>query len=145
VSAATSRNQLDALTDRAKKIGAKGLVWMRVGDAGVLDSPVAKFLSDDEKAAIVAATDAQPGDVLYLVADDWAMTCEVLGQLRNDLGRPPVHQGPYRYVWIVDFRCSSASTRSRHAQARPSSVHAAAPRRHRPPRKRADVGAFARV
>src|SRR4051812_12005546 len=82
-SAATSRNQLDALTDRAKKIGAKGLVWMRVGDAGVLDSPVAKFLSDDEKVAIVAATDAQPGDVLYLVADDWAMTCEVLGQLRN--------------------------------------------------------------
>jgi aspartyl-tRNA synthetase len=30
-------------------------------------------------------------------------TCEVLGQLRNDLGRPPVHEGPYRYVWVVDF------------------------------------------
>ena len=102
-SSATSRNQLDALTDRAKKIGAKGLVWMRVGDELGLDSPVAKFLSDDEKAAVVAATDAQSGDVLYLVADDWATTCEVLGQLRNDLARPPVHQGPYRYVWIVDF------------------------------------------
>ena len=102
-SATTSRNQLDALTDRAKKLGAKGLVWMRVGDDRTLESPVAKFLSDDEKSAIVAATDAQPGDVLYLVADDWATTCEVLGQLRNDLGRPPVHEGPYRYVWIVDF------------------------------------------
>ena len=102
-SATTSRNQLDGLTDRAKKLGAKGLVWMRVGDEGALDSPIAKFLSDDEKAAIVAATHAQSGDVVYLVADEWATTCEVLGQLRNDLGRPPVHQGPYRYVWIVDF------------------------------------------
>jgi aspartyl-tRNA synthetase len=102
-SASTSRNQLDAHTETAKKRGAKGLVWMRVGDDRALDSPVAKFLSDDEKAAIVAATDAQPGDVIYLVADEWATTCEVLGQLRNDLGRPPVHQGPYRYVWIVDF------------------------------------------
>ena len=47
------RNKLDALTDRAKKLGAKGLVWMRVGDGGALDSPVAKFLSDDEQAALV--------------------------------------------------------------------------------------------
>jgi aspartyl-tRNA synthetase len=102
-SASTSRNQLDAHTDTAKKRGAKGLVWMRVVDEGALESPVAKFLSDDEKAAILAATGAQPGDLLYLVADDWTTACEVLGQLRNDLGRPPVHQGPYRYVWIVDF------------------------------------------
>ena len=102
-SATTSRNQLDSLTDRAKKLGAKGLVWMRVSDDRTLESPVAKFLSDDEQAAVVDATEAQPGDVLYLVADDWTTTCEVLGQLRNDLGRPPVHQGPYRYVWIVDF------------------------------------------
>jgi aspartyl-tRNA synthetase len=46
---------------------------------------------------------AQPGDLLLIVADEWVTTCEVLGQLRNDLGRPPVHEGPYRYVWIVDF------------------------------------------
>jgi aspartyl-tRNA synthetase len=46
---------------------------------------------------------AEPGDLLLIVADEWLTTCEVLGQLRNDLGRPPVHQGPYRYVWVVDF------------------------------------------
>src|SRR4030095_11964127 len=67
-SSATSRNQLDALTDRAKTICAKGRVWRRVGEDATLDSPIAKFLSDDEKAAIVAATGAQPGDVVYIVA-----------------------------------------------------------------------------
>jgi aspartyl-tRNA synthetase len=38
-----------------------------------------------------------------IVADEWDTTCEVLGQLRNDIGRPPVHEGPYRYVWVIDF------------------------------------------
>jgi aspartyl-tRNA synthetase len=97
------RGRLDALTDRAKALGAKGLVWMRVGEGGALDSPVAKFLSDTEQGALVAATAAQAGDLLLLVADGWHTTCEVLGTLRNDLGRPPVHEGPYRYLWVVDF------------------------------------------
>ncbi|NBO84336.1 MAG: aspartate--tRNA ligase [Actinobacteria bacterium] len=101
--AAMGRNKLDALTDRAKQLGAKGLVWMKVGEAGALDSPVAKFLSDAEKAALVAALGAKAGDLLLLVADEWTTTCTVLGQLRNDLARPPVHEGPYRYVWVVDF------------------------------------------
>jgi aspartyl-tRNA synthetase len=38
-----------------------------------------------------------------IVADEWMTTCEVLGMLRNELGRPPVHQGPYRYVWVTEF------------------------------------------
>ncbi len=37
------------------------------------------------------------------MADEWSVVCEVLGTLRNDLGRPPVHQGPFRYVWVVEF------------------------------------------
>ena len=99
----TGRNQLDAMTERAKKLGAKGLVWMRVGEGLALDSPVAKFLSEAEQAALTAALGAEAGDLLLIVADAWHTTCEVLGQLRNDLGRPPVHEGPYRYVWVVDF------------------------------------------
>ncbi len=102
-SADFGRNKLDALTDRAKSLGAKGLVWMRVGDEGTLDSPVAKFLSDDELSRIASRLEAEPGDLLLLVADEWMTTCEVLGELRNDLGRPPVHEGPYRFVWVVDF------------------------------------------
>ena len=97
------RNQLDKLTDRAKSLGAKGLVWMKVGADGSLDSPVAKFLSDDEAGSLSARLEAAPGDLLLVVADEWTTAVEVLGQLRNDLGRPPVHEGPYRYVWIVDF------------------------------------------
>jgi aspartyl-tRNA synthetase len=101
--AAFGRNKLDGLTDRAKKIGAKGLVWMKIGADGAIDSPVAKFLSDDEKSALVSAMGAVEGDLLLLVADEWDTTCEVLGQLRNDIGRPPVHQGPYKYVWVTEF------------------------------------------
>ena len=101
--AAYGRNKLDALTDRAKKIGAKGLVWMKIGADAAIDSPVAKFLSDDEKSALVSAMGAAEGDLLLLVADEWDTTCEVLGQLRNDIGRPPVHEGPYKYVWVTEF------------------------------------------
>ena len=97
------RNQLDKLTDRAKSLGAKGLVWLKVADDGTFESPVAKFLRADESAAVCDRVGAEPGDLLLVVADQWATTCEVLGQLRNDLGRPPVHEGPYRYVWVVDF------------------------------------------
>ncbi len=100
------RNQLDKLTDRAKSLGAKGLVWLKaVEDDGAIgfDSPVAKFLSVDEVGALVSAMGVEAGDLVLIVADEWMTTCEVLGTLRNDLGRPPVHQGPYRYVWIVEF------------------------------------------
>jgi aspartyl-tRNA synthetase len=76
---------------------------LKVNDEGGLDSPVAKFLSETEHAALVARLAAEPGDLLLVVADEWATTCEVLGTLRNDLGRPPVHEGPYRYVWVLDF------------------------------------------
>jgi aspartyl-tRNA synthetase len=97
------RNQLDKLTDRAKALGAKGLVWLKVAADGSFDSPVAKFLSPSEAAAVTDRLDAVAGDLLLVVADEWMTTVEVLGQLRNDLGRPPVHEGPYCYVWVVDF------------------------------------------
>src|SRR5206468_9167561 len=65
----TTRTRLDALTELAKGWGAKGLVWMRVL-AGELESPVAKFLSEQEKAALRLATDAEAGDLLLIVAED---------------------------------------------------------------------------
>ncbi|MDX6537902.1 MAG: aspartyl-tRNA synthetase [Gaiellales bacterium] len=101
--AAHTRNKLDALTDRAKQLGAKGLVWLKVSDGGTLESPVARFIAEGEQAALSERLRAEPGDLLLVVADEWDVACEVLGTLRNDLGRPPVHEGPYRYVWVLDF------------------------------------------
>jgi aspartyl-tRNA synthetase len=98
-----TRNKLDAMTDRAKQMGAKGLAWFKVKEGGALDSPLTKFLSSDEQIALVESLGASEGDVLLLVADEWMTACEVLGQLRNDLGRPPVYEGPYRYVWVLEF------------------------------------------
>ena len=97
------RNKLDGLTDKAKQLGAKGLVWMKVAADGSLESPVVKFLGPAEQDELVKRLAAQPGDLLLVVADQWTTACEVLGALRNDLGRPPVHHGPYKYVWVVDF------------------------------------------
>src|SRR3954454_24174602 len=102
-SAELTRNKLDTLTDRAKKMGAKGLAWFRVGEGDELESPLTKFLSDDEKRGLITAMGAKAGDVLLLVADEWMTVCDVLGELRNELGRPPVSQGPYECVWILDF------------------------------------------
>jgi aspartyl-tRNA synthetase len=106
-SADTSRSRLDDLTDAAKRWGAKGLVWMRVeaGDDGgvTLNSPIAKFLSPDELSGIAGRLGAEVGDVLFLVADEWAAVCHVLGLLRLELGRPPVNEGGLQFLWVVDF------------------------------------------
>jgi aspartyl-tRNA synthetase len=100
---AMSRSQLDGLTDRAKKLGAAGLVWIRVGEHGALESPVAKFLSEAEQLALVDAMGARTGDLLLLVAGDRALVNRVLGTLRLDLGRPPVNEGGLHFLWVVDF------------------------------------------
>jgi aspartyl-tRNA synthetase len=101
--AALGRNRLDALTDRAKALGAKGLAWFKVAEAGALDSPLDKFLSDDERAGLVRETGASPGDLVLVVADEWRLVCDVLGALRLELGRPPVSEGERRLCWVTDF------------------------------------------
>jgi aspartyl-tRNA synthetase len=98
-----TRSRLDALTERAKSLGALGLVWMRVRDGGELESPVAKFLSESEQLALIDAFGAVAGDLLLIVAGKRAMVRDVLGTLRLDLGRPPVSEGGLRFVWVVDF------------------------------------------
>ena len=97
-----TRSRLDDLTDQAKRWGAKGLVWMRVKPEG-LDSPVAKFLSEAELAALRTTTGAADGDLLLLVADDRPKVRHVLGLLRLELGRPPVNEGGLNFLWVVDF------------------------------------------
>jgi aspartyl-tRNA synthetase len=97
-----SRARADAITERARDLGAKGLVWMVAESDGSLRSPVAKFLSDEEMVGIRAAMQAQPGDVLLIAADRWRVAVEVLGGLRNDLLRPEGHED-LAFLWVVDF------------------------------------------
>ena len=101
--AAFTRSKLDALTDTAKALGAKGLAWFRVQDAGKLDSPLDRFLNDQEREGIVTATKAESGDLVLVVADEWRLSVEVLGALRAQLLSPPVGEGEARYVWVMDF------------------------------------------
>ncbi|NNF69324.1 MAG: aspartate--tRNA ligase, partial [Acidimicrobiia bacterium] len=96
-----SRAGLDGLVERAKELGAKGLVWMVVEDEG-LRSPVAKFLSDSEQAALREQLGAATGDLLLLAADKWRTASEVLGQLRLELGQPEGHDD-LAFLFVVDF------------------------------------------
>jgi aspartyl-tRNA synthetase len=75
---------------------------MVVEENGSLRSPVAKFLADEEKAGLVDALGAAPGDVLLIVADAWKTAVTVLGVLRNALGRPSGHED-LEFLCVVDF------------------------------------------
>lgn len=107
-----SRSRLDALTTRARELGAKGLAWFKVvpGDDGAeggpgpkLDSPLARHMSPQVLSDLASLTGAEAGDLLLAVAGPVATARGVMGQLRLDLGRPALSQGPPRYVWITDF------------------------------------------
>ena len=103
---ALSRNQIDGLVETCQRWGAKGLAWMKVvaGDDGPsLDAGVAKFLSADESAQVIAALEAEPGDMVFLVADERPLVRHVLGLLRLELGKPPVNEGGLHFLWVVDF------------------------------------------
>jgi aspartyl-tRNA synthetase len=120
------RSRADALTEKAKELGAGGLVWMVVEDDGGLRSPVAKFLSDEEQEAIKDRLSGAPGDVLLLVADRWRTVVSVLGGLRIDLGRPAGHD-ELAFLWVVDFPLfeeddSGKITFSHHPFTAPSSL-----------------------
>jgi aspartyl-tRNA synthetase len=97
------RRRLDELTDQAKRWGARGLVWMKVESDLALTSPVTKFLSETEQAAIVRTTSARAGDLVLIVADHRPTVWHVLGLLRLDLGRPAMHEGGLRYLWVTEF------------------------------------------
>jgi len=100
-----ARRDLDELTELARTYGAKGLVWAVVEEDGGWRSPIAKFLSDDERGAVTARLGGEPGDLLLVSADEQGVVCAVLGALRLELARrfelvPP---GSHDLLWVVDF------------------------------------------
>ena len=99
------RSALDELTEQAKGLGAKGLVWAYVEEGGGWRSPIAKFLSDAEVAALDERLGASAGDLLLAVADDAAVAARVLGVLRLELAErlELVAPGAHDLLWVVDF------------------------------------------
>ena len=96
------RNAIDDLTDKAKRWGAKGLAWFRVRDEG-LEGALTKFMSEDEIAGVQERLGASSGDMVFLIADTRRVANKVLGLLRLELGRPPVNEGGFNFLWITDF------------------------------------------
>jgi aspartyl-tRNA synthetase len=100
------RGAVDRLEKFVKKeLGAKGLAWIRVGEDGSWQSPIVKFFSDAERAAIAQKTDARPGSLLFFQADEADRANGVLSRLRTDLGRQlgRVDDRPWDVLFVVDF------------------------------------------
>jgi len=99
-----SRKDIDDLTEFAKIYGAKGLAYVKMTAEG-WQSPIAKFFSEEEIAAMNRAFDAQEGDLLLFVADKPKIVNDSLGRLRNHLANilGLLDSNTYRFVWITDF------------------------------------------
>ena len=100
-----TRKNIDKLGDVAKTYGAKGLAYSRLTADGTTSS-FEKFLTEEEKAALYAALNAETGDVLLLVSDaDWVRACTALGQVRLEIGRKYdlIDPDKFNFLWVVDF------------------------------------------
>ena len=138
--AALGRNRLDALVERAKQLGAKGLAWFKVvrRRRGARARVAAGEVPDRRRArraACDAATRPSAGDLVLVVADRWRMACSVLGQLRLELGRPPVGEGERRFLWVTEFPMFEGLDDEGRPVAAAPPLHHAAPRRPRPARR----------
>jgi aspartyl-tRNA synthetase len=101
-----SRGRIDKLESLVKKeLGGKGLAWVRILDDGEWQSPIAKFLSEEEKEAIAKATDARPGSVLLFASDTKARANAILTRLRTDMGWElgRVEDRPWDVLFVVNF------------------------------------------
>jgi aspartyl-tRNA synthetase len=98
-----SRKDLDEMVERAKAAGARGLVWVRVGE-GALQSPAARHL-EPLREPLVARTGARAGDVVLLVADRMPLAATVLGRLRTELGERLglAARDALEVLWVLDF------------------------------------------
>jgi aspartyl-tRNA synthetase len=81
------------------------LISIAVQDEGQVRSPIARFLTDEEMGAVLARTEAEPGDLLLMVADQPATVAQVLGQLRLEVGRRLglMDDGLLAFAWVLDF------------------------------------------
>ena len=102
--ASQPRRQFDAWQEWAKQRGARGLAYVTVTEDGTLGGPVAKNISDDERAGLAAATGAQAGDAIFFAAGKPHEARGLLGAARLEIARRTglVDEGAWSFVWVVD-------------------------------------------
>ena len=100
-----SRKELDDLRDFAGIFGGKGVAYTRIKQGGEWQSPIAKFLSSDERSTINNRVNAKAGDVILFAADSDRVVNDVLGNLRNSLAQKldEIPDKEFRFVWITEF------------------------------------------
>ncbi|HHV11721.1 MAG TPA: aspartate--tRNA ligase [Clostridiales bacterium] len=99
------RKKIDALVDFVKDYGAKGLAYLAVEAEGSYKSSFAKFLTEEELKALVAAMDGEPGDLLLFAADEDDVVFAALGALRVEIAKNLglLHKDEYKFLWITEF------------------------------------------
>lgn len=99
-----TRKGISKLEDYVKTYGAKGLAWIKWGAEGI-NSPIAKFLSEDEMKSVLEAMNAKEGDMLFFVADKNSVVFNSLGQLRCEIAKNlgMLRKDVYEFAWVTEF------------------------------------------
>src|SRR5437870_8436963 len=106
--AGITTGQIEELTETAKVFGAKGLAFIKI-ENGEWKSPIVKFFSDTEKAALQSKLKIEEGDLILFGADKWEIACEVLGRIRlrvaeiQDLITKGQSDSDWDFLWVTDF------------------------------------------
>ncbi|MFO7560256.1 MAG: aspartate--tRNA ligase [Desulfobacterales bacterium] len=113
-----SRKEIDDLTDFVGVYRARGLAWIKVKE-DAWQSPIAKFFTDEEKAALAGCINMEPGDLVFFVADQAKIVNEALGHLRNHLGKKLklIDENEFRFVWVTHFPMFEYSETEKRYQA----------------------------
>jgi aspartyl-tRNA synthetase len=113
--AGATQGQIETMTDYAKSFGAKGLAFIKVekgADGATVEwkSPIVKFFSDAEKAALAQKLKIEEGDLILFAADQWLNACEILGKIRlycadvlKGQGKLTIPADRFDFLWVVDF------------------------------------------
>lgn len=114
-----SRKDLDTAVDVAKEIGAGGLIWIRK-ENGILQSPIVKYLKDNEKSAMNERLGLSDGDVTFIMADKRNKANENMGKFRLYLGGKYelIKTDEFRFLWVVDFPLLEYSEEEKRYMAR---------------------------
>lgn len=100
-----SRKELDDLVVMAKNCGSGGLAWIKVEDNMDFQSPLAKFIKDNEKEFLIKKLQLKEKNLVLIVADEYKKTCNTLGVIRNYIGNKLnlIRDDQFKFIWICDF------------------------------------------